>query len=276
MALAPRVFGRWWGAASRPRRVVYTCLFGYSEQFNDFAYESGGDIDFICFTDDAELQSDFWTFKLVDPSPLDPARASERIKVLPHQFLSDYDWTLYIDNTIFLKMPPQHLFDAFLAQASSPLVCFRHHERNCVYDEAEKVIELSFDDPARVRAQMAHYRELGYPVQNGLAKGAFLLRRHHDPALVSSMERWYQQIVDYSKRDQLSLNPAMWLEKFNPTYLAQRLSDFELLDWPVIKDAIRLPRDFEDARYLQLHRDVNFNTRRHYLNYGIREGRAYK
>src|SRR5208283_4209974 len=99
--------------------------------------------------------------------------------------------------------------------------------------------------------------------QNGLAKGAFLLRRHHDPALVSLMERWYQQIVDYSKRDQLSLNPAMWLETFNPAYLAQRFSDFELLDWPVIKDDIRLPRDFEDARYLQLHPDVNFNARRH-------------
>jgi hypothetical protein len=142
MALAARVFGRWWGAASRPRRVVYTCLFGYSEQFNDFAYERGGDIDFICFTDDSELQSDFWTFKHVNPGPLDPARASKRIKALPHQFLSDYDWSLYIDNTILLKTPPQHLFDAFLAR--SPLVCFRHHERNCVYDEAEKVIELGF------------------------------------------------------------------------------------------------------------------------------------
>ena len=41
------------------KRVVYTCLFGHSELFNDFEYERD-DIDFVCFTDDPELRSDFW------------------------------------------------------------------------------------------------------------------------------------------------------------------------------------------------------------------------
>jgi len=57
------------------KRVVYTCLFGHSELFNDFTYERDG-IDFICFTDDPELRSDFWKIELLPRKILDPARAA--------------------------------------------------------------------------------------------------------------------------------------------------------------------------------------------------------
>lgn len=56
----------------RPRRVVYTCMFGYSERFNDFVYEGAENIDFICFTDDPKLISAFWKFKVVPSGLLDP------------------------------------------------------------------------------------------------------------------------------------------------------------------------------------------------------------
>lgn len=260
----------------RPRRVVYTCLFGFSESFNDFVYERDDNIDFIFFTDNAELKSEFWTVKLVEPGLLDPARAAKRIKALPHHFLPGYDWSLYIDNTVFLKIAPKQLFDDFLAEASGPFVCFRHPERNCVYEEAEAVIASGYDNADRVRAQMRLYRQFGYPAGNGLAKGTFLLRKHHDSTLIPAMERWHQQVLCHSKRDQLSLNPVMWFEKFNPTYLDLHFVDHELLDWPVVKNGVRIPRDFEDARYLELNPDVPLNARRHYLIYGAREGRSYK
>jgi hypothetical protein len=69
------------------KRVVYTCLFGHSELFNDFAYEREG-IDFICFTDDPELRSDFWKIELLPRKILDPARASKKLKALPHIYLA--------------------------------------------------------------------------------------------------------------------------------------------------------------------------------------------
>jgi hypothetical protein len=81
-------------ASMRPRRVVYTCLFGYSEHFNDFVYERDG-IDFVCFADDPELRSNFWTINLMSRGLLDPARAATQIKALPHRFLPEYDWSLY-------------------------------------------------------------------------------------------------------------------------------------------------------------------------------------
>jgi hypothetical protein len=263
----------------RPRRaVVYTCMFGYSECFNDFRYEGKENIDFICFTDDPELTSTFWDMKVVPSGLLDPARAAKQFKALPHRFLPDYDWSLYIDNTVRLKVSPKVIFDRFLAKAAfpSPYICFRHYARNCVYDEADQVLREGVDDPVRVHAQMNLYRRLGYPANNGLAKGAFILRRHREPILQPIMESWYQQVLCYSKRDQLSLNPVMWFNHFEPSYLPLKFSDFELLDWPVVMNNVRLPRDFDDIRYLEVNPDVTSNPRRHYLYEGAAQGRPYK
>lgn len=260
------------------RRVVYTCLFGHSELFNDFQYQRD-DIDFICFTDDPELRSDFWKIELVPKQLLDPARAAKKFKALPHVFLAQYDWSLYIDNTVRLKTPPARLFDEFLAGAESPLVCFRHFERDCVYDEAKVVLSLDFDIPERVNPQMALYRYLGYPAKNGLSVSTLLLRRHHDPALTRVMHTWSDQVLCHSKRDQLSMLPSCWFEKFEVAYMPARFDKYELLDWPVIKDGVRLPRDFYEAVYLQLNPDlatINMDLRKHYLLWGQNENRKYR
>lgn len=270
-----RFLNRQQATERRPRCVVYTCLFGFSEHFNDFVYERDDNIDFICFTDDPELRSAFWKMKIANPELLDPTRAAKQIKALPHRFLSEYDWSLYIDNTVRLKRPPKQLFQDFLATTSSPFVSFSHPERNCVYEEADEVIERGLDNPDRVRAQMRFYRELGYPVQNGLGTNNFILRRHHDPILMPVMERWHQQVLCHSKRDQLSLNPVMWFVRFEPKYLDLQFSDFELFEWPVIKNDVRIPRNFDDSLYLQLNPDVKINARRHYLFYGAAEGRPH-
>jgi hypothetical protein len=260
------------------RRVVYTCLFGHSELFNDFEYERDG-IDFICFTDDPELRSDFWKIELLPRKALDPARAAKKIKSLPHIYLAQYDWSLYIDNTVRLKAAPNRIFEEYLAPAKSPLVCFRHFERDCIYEEAKAVIALDFDRPERVNTQMALYRYLGYPANNGLAKTTLLLRQHQDPALQRVMNTWHEQVLCHSKRDQLSLLPACWFENFEPEYIPRRFDAYDLLDWPVIKDGLRVPRDFDDALYLELNPDVAnlaMDPRKHYLLHGQNEHRKYR
>ena len=260
------------------KRVVYTCLFGHSEQFNDFTYERD-DIDFICFTDDPDLRSDFWKLVVLPRQLIDPARMAKKIKALAHVFLPGYDWSLYIDNTVRLKASPRGLFDEFLAPARSPLVCFRHYERDCVYDEADVVLMLNFDTADRVNYQMSLYRYLGYPARNGLAKNAMLLRRHHDPGLQRAMSIWADQTLAHSKRDQLSMVPSCWFAGLEIEYLRKRFDEYQLLEWPVVKDGLRLPRDFEEASYLELNPDlasIGMDLRKHYLLHGLRERRRYR
>ena len=90
------------------------------------------------------------------------------------------------------------------------------------------------------------------------------------------MERWHQQVLRHSVRDQLSLNAVAWFDRFEIEYLSINFRDWDMCERPVLKDGVRLPRDFDDARYKELNPDVDFNCRRHYLLYGAAEGRAYK
>lgn len=50
----------------------------------------------------------------------------------------------------------------------------------------------------------------------------------------------------------------------------------DLLKWPIIANGQRLPRDFDDDRYLQLNPDVTSDPRRHFLREGAAQGRSYK
>jgi hypothetical protein len=261
---------------STRRWVVYTTLFGYSELFNDFVYERDDHIDFICFTDNSDLSSQFWHMKVLKPEFLDPARAAKQVKLMPHRFLPGYECSLYIDNTVRLKVSARQIFEQFLLPAEPSFICFKHPFRNCVYAEAEAVLAAGYDDAVRVHAQMQLYRRFGYPENNGLAAGTFILRRHHAPGINDLMEKWFQQVLCYSKRDQLSFNPTIWLYHFAIGYLELQLDRNYLIEWPVVKNGIRVPRDFDDAQYLALNPDVRIDPRKHYLLYGAIEKRQYK
>jgi hypothetical protein len=260
------------------RRVVYTCMFGYSEHFNDFHYETDPSIDFVCFTDNPNLASSFWRLQVLPPGPFDPHRASKRIKHLAHRYLEAYGECLYLDNTVRLKCPPLVLFEKLLNPCSRPWVCFAHPWRRCIYEEAREVVAAGYDDARVVEAQMRHYKNLGYPANHGLVIGGFSLRRHLDPKVVSLAEDWFKNTMKFSKRDQLSFNFVAWRQGFKFQLIDAEFTNNPYIEWPVINGS-RLPRDFDDQRYLDIHTDVRcakMNPREHYLLHGAAEGRAYK
>ena len=98
---------------AKPRRVIYTCMFGYSEAFVDRPVVMDGRTDYICFTDDPTLKSERWKFIYVDPQPLGPPKTSKLIKLSPHLFLGDYQSSLYVDNTVRINRSPDEIWSYF-------------------------------------------------------------------------------------------------------------------------------------------------------------------
>ncbi len=265
-------------AGRRPRRVVFTCLFGYSEAFADTPYQPDGQTDFICFTDDRGLRSKTWTFRPYDPALLGPVRTAKMFKILPHRFLGDYDCSIYLDNTVQMVAPYPDIFGQ-LERSASPLMAFRHAARSCVYEEAQMVKSYGYDDAATIDVQMQHYRSIGHPENAGLIAGGYLVRRHNDAALATVMEQWFMQVCRYSYRDQLSLPVVARRLGFEPDYFPGMLTDKKTVLWPTQVAKKRLPRDFRDDIYLAIHEDVRsagMNPREHYLKFGMAEGRRYK
>lgn len=196
-------------APAAPRRAVYRAVVGGYEQLREEEVAHDSDLPFICFTDDPDLTSTTWQVEVVPPRlPRDATRSARALKILGHPLLDDYDETLWVDNTVALRRPPDALFDAWLADAdvAAPL----HSFRASVLAEAEAVLDAGLDDFSRVYEQLTHYLAAGSGavLEENPHWTGMLARRRTDPT-AAAMTAWWEDVLRYSRRDQLSFLPAM-------------------------------------------------------------------
>jgi hypothetical protein len=200
--------------------VVYTSVFGGYDGLLPQPKIKG--IDRICFTD-RPLKSRCWNIVQVQPQFVDSGRSSRLYKINPHLFLKEYDISIYIDANFLVVGNLLHLVNSVLSL--KPMAVFDHNKtsydrRDCIYDEYRAIIKMGEthaikDDPIVMQKQIDRYRNEGFPPHNGLISGGVLIRKHNDPHVIRTMDRWWNEFSNGSKRDQLSFNYAAWRENFN-------------------------------------------------------------
>lgn len=258
------------------KSVIYTCLYGSGENINEQEYASDREVDMVCFTDQRKLESSTWRVVYDEGSGIGSKREAKKPKIQPHLYLGDYDVSLYVDNTVKLKKKPSEIISN-LKTLHSEFALIRHPWRDCIYDEAEEVIALGFEEEKRVREQMDCYRGEGYAAHSGLIAGTFIFRNHHSRRVKKVCEDWWEHVLRYGARDQLSFNYVAWRNGYLHTVLNIDLCDNEYFCWPIT--AKRIPRDFCARDYLWLNPDLRGkidDAETHFVEYGMREGRVYK
>lgn len=212
---------------------VFTTLLGNYEALNEQKVAQTSEIDFICFTDDKNLRSDTWDIRIIDPLlPLDNVRSAKAIKINPHNFLNDYESSLYIDNSVRLKIKPEIIFRD-LKPDEFDMVCFYHSYRKTLMDEYETVLKYDYDKPNIIFEQLNSYSIIAPELFNQKPYwGGFILRNHNQPSIIEAMDDWLIQIMRYSRRDQLSLNYVIqkYDLKFNALEIDNHNSDYH--EWP--------------------------------------------
>lgn len=211
---------------------VYTTLIGQYERLNEQPVAARSSYPFICLTDDPDLRSESWECRLVAPLfPMDPVRSQRDLKIRPHLYLSDYDASLYIDNSVILKSPPERFFE--LSDADTGFVLPRHSYRESVLDEFLAVSQLGFDDDGRIFEQLNHYL-LSMPgvLDETPWWAAIMLRDHRDARVRAMLEVWASHVKRYSRRDQLSVNFAFRTAGFQPSPIEIDNLVSELHSWP--------------------------------------------
>lgn len=212
-------------------RAVYTVLLGGYERLNEQPLVSGSELPFICFTDDESLRSDTWEIRVVTPAfPLDLVRSQRDIKIRGHASLNGFDQTLYIDNSVTLKVLPEEILDEWLATAD--LAICEHSYRERVIDEFDEVIALNYDDPARVSEQLLQYAELYPDVLHQKPFWNALIARRRSPRVQETMETWYEHVLRFSRRDQLSANVAFSIGAISVKSIPVDNWDSEYHSWP--------------------------------------------
>ena len=59
--------------------------------------------DYICFSDNPDLESGLWKIVLMEDSTLDNNRKAKQYKLLPHKYLKDYKYSFWLDGTFKIK-----------------------------------------------------------------------------------------------------------------------------------------------------------------------------
>ena len=171
----------------------------------------------------------------------DATRSQRMLKIRAHAVFPEYDVSLYIDNSVVLRQAPERAISDLLP-AGATFAAMSHGFRASVTAEFAEVVRTGLDAPDRCAEQEQHYR-LCDPESLELQplKGGLLLRRHHDPRVVATMELWAAHVLRYSRRDQLSLWLCLREAKLEP--LVHALDNFEspYHRWPV--SVGRHPRD---------------------------------
>jgi hypothetical protein len=218
---------------SAERRCVYTALFGGYETLLEQHVVARYDTDLICFTDDPSLTSGSWQIRQVTPRfPSDPNRSSRFPKIMAHEVLPDYDASIYIDNTVLLTRDPAEIFDELLPVGVA-MASIRHSYRDSVAAEFDAVVEAGVETPWVCAEQREHYEAsdpailAAQTLWNGL-----MLRRHNDEDVKATMTLWWEHVLRYSRRDQLSLHAAL-----RTTGLAVRVHELDNFvspyhEWP--------------------------------------------
>lgn len=192
------------------KKVIYTCITGgYDSLIEPTKITS--DYDYICFTDDNTLVSNTWIIKQLpkEVNNLDNARKNRYVKTHPHVLLPEYETSIYIDGSITV-IGDLNNFVKTCDLENNSIIVPKHPCRICLYKEGKACISIKKDTAEHINPQMARYKAEGFPENYGLTQNNIIVRKHNDENCIKVMEEWWQEILNGSYRDQLSLMYVLW------------------------------------------------------------------
>lgn len=178
--------------------VIYTVISGDKDELCDDINTQGAKA--VCFTDNPKLKSKVWEIRLIPNLFKDIRRDSRVVKMLPHIYFPNAEYSLYLDGNIISKIPIKRLISEWLKETD--IAMFRHNTRNCLFDEAAECILLGLDNKQVIESHIARYT--GFKRNKGLYQGGVILRRHTDK-IKRFNEMWWAEYCTGCKRDQISM-----------------------------------------------------------------------
>jgi len=197
--------------------VVYTCITNDYDNIHEISAHRyvNLDADYVCFSDNDTLVKQrrvgIWQIRPLQFRELDSTRNNRWHKFMPHMLFPEYKRSIYIDANIDILTP--WLFEEF-EKRQIPFMLPRHGWRDCVYNEYDTVISLFLDDLNRVKDELKLIRKAKMPKKFGHTENNILCRDHHNQQIIKIMDEWWDMVVTYSRRDQLSLCYLLWKHGF--------------------------------------------------------------
>lgn len=208
------------------RVAVYTAIFGdYDCLLDPLVIDP--EAEYFCFTDDTSMSSDVWDIRLVEPD-LPPALTNRRFKFFPHEYLPDYDYSVYVDGNVKILQTVNELVSAWMDETA--ILLYAHPSNTSLRAEAESCIRKGKAGEDAVRSQVARYEEEGFPTDTRLPSNTILIRDNTASGMQQAMNDWWEELQKETQRDQLSLLYALWKNDQDYTIIpaAEREARFDV------------------------------------------------
>ena len=209
------------------KKVVFSVLIGEYDIISTFNLQNG--FDYYLFTDNfnVNLNHTNWTIIPIpeEVKQLNVGRVKKQryIKVHPHLYFKDYDLSIYIDATFKIIGD----LNSFLIRVLSPkynIYILEHPERNTIFNETFEVTKLQKEKKSMANAIKERYKKEKFPDDNGLIESCLIIRKHNENDSIYLMNQWYEEIKNYSHRDQLSFNYIMWKTGIKIKYIVKNFA----------------------------------------------------
>lgn len=201
------------------KKVIYTILVGrYDELLQPLAVDSG--FDYICFSNDIkEEKVGVWNIQRIPFEDVNKTRVSRYPKLLPHNVLQDYDYSLYMDANI--QITDKKLYDVVNQKIGEGVLIAQVPNifRDCIYKDIEIAYRRRKVDLKGAKQQYEHLKQEGFPKHYGLFENNVIFRKHNDPKVVDISEAWWKEYCTYTHRDQFSLMYVYWKQGYMPFLL---------------------------------------------------------
>lgn len=200
------------------RAVIYTALTGeYDLLLQPESVRD--DFEYVCFSDRDDIPDrGVWHIRPIQYSNPDCARVSRFPKINPHVVLPEFEASLYVDANISIRAELYSALDRAL-DSGCDIAMVKHPERDDVYDEALALLGYGLGEPKLIYRQVRDLLAEGYPRHAGLFVCSVIFRRHCAESVRKFDETWWKLFSSNSKRDQLSVMPALCAASLAPEEL---------------------------------------------------------
>jgi hypothetical protein len=211
------------------KKVVYSVIIDKYDKILSFKKQEG--YSYFLFADRNYYNTN-WTIipikKLLKKTHISKLKMTRYFKLFPHLFFKDYDLSIYIDAAFIIKGN----LDEILLRTLNPsfdIYFLQHPFRNKILREFSAVLYFKRENKEIVNIVKKRYIKEKFPDNIGLTENCIIIRRHNNKKVIKLMEIWWNEIKNYSYRDQLSLNYAIW--KLNSNLKIYYLSKRFVLDY---------------------------------------------
>lgn len=209
---------------------VYTCITGNYDNLKEIE-NLEPEIDYYCFTNNHNIQSNTWNVVYIEDEKLSDIQLARKIKILGHEKINkDYEIHVWMDGTVIFRKKISDFVNYYLKEEDN-LVMFKHGERSSIYEEAFACLNCRKEKKKKIETLFKFYEKENYKYDNGLVESTVFIRRTKNKKVQSTMKLWFDMIINYSTRDQLSFNYCIYKTKLKVKMIEEKVFDNTWFIW---------------------------------------------